>query len=49
MVPVFCAVILLAAVGKEARGAVFGRSPGTVTGPAVPGPAAPDSASTAAE
>jgi SHS family lactate transporter-like MFS transporter len=27
LVPVFCAVILLTAVGKEAKGVVFGRSP----------------------
>jgi SHS family lactate transporter-like MFS transporter len=27
LVPVFCAVALLTAVGKEAKGAVFGRSP----------------------
>jgi SHS family lactate transporter-like MFS transporter len=26
LIPVFCAVILLTAVGKEARGVVFGRS-----------------------
>ena len=29
LVPVFCAVILLTAVGKEAKGVVFGRSPAT--------------------
>jgi MFS transporter, SHS family, lactate transporter len=50
MFPVFCAVILLTAVGKEARGAVFGRSPAMVPGQAVPdqaGPGpAPDSAGT---
>jgi MFS transporter, SHS family, lactate transporter len=32
LVPVFCVIILLTAVGKEARGAVFGRAP-------APGPA----------
>ena len=34
LVPVFCAVILLTAVGKEAKGVVFGRSPAPVDQPA---------------
>jgi SHS family lactate transporter-like MFS transporter len=31
LIPVFCAVILLTAIGKEARGIVFGRAPATVS------------------
>jgi SHS family lactate transporter-like MFS transporter len=34
LVPVFCVIILLTAVGKEAKGVVFGRSPAPVDQPA---------------
>jgi MFS transporter, SHS family, lactate transporter len=43
LIPVFCAVILLAAVGKEAKGVVFGR-PDTPSAADLPGTPVADSA-----
>jgi MFS transporter, SHS family, lactate transporter len=40
LIPVFCAVILLTAVGREARGVVFGRTPDPVAEQAAVDPAA---------